>query len=120
MDIDFFQSFDEPVSKAPPEIAGYIQILNVSNGIIPVVEGWYLRAHKCAFVHPGNPKVQKLIKLRRVKEIPFTIDKSKKKKPKQIIEIPSEPVKEMSELENLENLFAKPIKTETGVETFAK
>lgn len=120
MDIDFFQGFDEPVDKAPAEMAGYIQILNISNGIIPVVEGWYLRTHKCAFVNPENAKVQKLLKLRRVKEIPFTIDKTKKKKSKQITESPSELVKEMSELEILESLLAKPIKTEADAKTFAK
>lgn len=120
MDINFFQSFEEPVDKASPEMAGYIQILNVSNEIIPVVDGWYLRTHKCAFVNPENVKVQKLLKLRRVREIPFTIDKTKKKKPKQIMESPSELVKEISELEVLGNLLAKPIKTEADAETFAK
>lgn len=120
MDINFFESFEEPLEKAPAEMAGYIQILNISGSIIPVVEGWYLRTHKCAFVHPDNLKVQKLLKLRRVREIPFTIDKTKKKKPKQITQPPSESVKEMGELKELENLFANPVNTEAGEETFAK
>lgn len=120
MDINFFESYEEPLDKVSAEMAGYIQILNISGSIIPVVEGWYLRTHKYAFVHPDNPKVQKLLKLRRVMEIPFTIDKTKKKKSKQVIQQPSEPVKEMDELNELKNLFADQVNTEAGGETFAK
>ena len=121
MDTSFFQSLDGPVDKADAEFDGYIQILNISGSILQVVDGWYLRANKCAFVHPDNPKVQKLLKLRRIKTMPFKLQKAKKKsKSKNIIEAPSESVKETNELETLENMFLKPLLTESNGETFAK
>ena len=115
MDIDFFQGFETAVDKAPAEMQGYIQIHNISGEIIPVVEGWYLRTFKCAFVHPDNPKVQRLIERRRVRVVPFSIDKSKKpKKTELILEEKTEPVKETTGLELLENMFANPLDKETS------
>ncbi len=115
MDINFFQALDECVDKAPAEMQGCIQIHNVSGSIIPVIEGWYLRTYKSAFVNPDNPKVQKLIKLRRVRVVPFELEKpTKKKKIKQIPEKSSEDVKKLNELEQLENMFANPLNTEAG------
>jgi hypothetical protein len=115
MDIDFFKALDECVDKAPAEMRGYIQIHNVSGSIIPVVEGWYLRTFKCAFVHPDNAKVQKLIKLRRVRVVPFELEKPiKSKKTKQIPEEPSEDVKKITELDLLENMFSNSLNTEAG------
>jgi hypothetical protein len=115
MDINFFQALDECVDKAPAEMRGYIQIHNVSGSIIPVVEGWYLRTFKAAFVHPDNAKVQKLIKLRRVRVVPFELEKPiKSKKTKQIPEEPSEDVKKITELDMLENMFSNSLNKEAG------
>jgi hypothetical protein len=118
MDTNFFQSLDGPVDKAGAEFDGYIQVLNISGSIVQVVDGWYLRANKCAFVHPDNQKVQKLLKLRRIKSMPFK--PKKKSKSKNIIEAPSQSVKETNELQTLENMFLKPLVTESNGETFAK
>lgn len=115
MDINFFKAFDECLDRAPAEMRGYIQIHNVSGSIIPVVEGWYLRTFKSAFVHPDNPKVQKLIKLRRVRIVPFELEKPvKNKKSEQISEESSKDVKKITELDLLENMFSNSLNKEAG------
>lgn len=109
MDIEYFKSLDSAVEKAPSEMKGLIQVLNVSGSILHILDGRYLRTMKYAFVHPNNPRIQNLIKSRKIQDIPFRLEAaSRKKKEIKTAEVLPPVVNKLSELENLKNLFENP------------